>query len=80
MSYQRPAEGRYYIWSDGPNLHIMATPDLATDLVIEHGPHGKANAKALLRGLVDFLAGEGVEVAVRKGHTTFSEAGKKTDR
>jgi hypothetical protein len=72
MSYQRPAEGRYYIWMGDDGLHIMATPDLSTDLIVKHDPHGKANAKALVNGLVDFLAGEGVEVRVRKGRVKFS--------
>ena len=72
MSYQRPSEGRYYVWMGNDGLHVMATPDLATDLLIKHGPHGKANAKALVKGLVDFLASEGVEAAVSKGKVRFT--------
>lgn len=64
MSYQRNSKpGRFYVWMGADGLHI----DAADTPHFIHGPAGRDNAKAVLRGLVDFLGGEGVEVRCKPG-------------
>jgi len=70
MSYQRPSEGRFYIWMGADGLHLMAP---GVDIVFKHGAASRDNAKAMMRGLFDLLAAEGVEIKVRHGEPQFSK-------
>jgi hypothetical protein len=73
MAYQRWGKpGRYYIWMGPDGLHVSDVEfEGALRVFLEHGPAGVDNAKALMRGLNDFLVGEGCAPTIRKGEVTF---------
>lgn len=76
MSYQRPSEGRFYIWMGGDGLHIMHDQSLCADAVVTHDAAGRDNAKAMLRGLFDFMIAEGFEIKLRHGKVQFHRKAK----
>lgn len=74
MSYQRPSEGRFYVWMGSDGLHIMHNAELLADVVIKHDAAGVDNAKAIMCGLCDVLSSEGISVKMRRGQPEFRKS------
>lgn len=75
MSYQRFGKpGRFYIYMASEGLVIHPGIDgMASKIIIQHGPDGRDNAKAIIEGLTDFLTAEGIRIIQKKGRQVTFE-------
>lgn len=80
MAYQRWGKpDRFYVWMGSDGLHVWPPGSEGSEtggITVAHDQAGRDNAKAMLLGLVDLLAGIGIAVTARRGRCEFTKTEK----